>query len=172
MNAAEQLFGILAAKSAELGRKLHRTEWIGTAQPFLDSLKPKAKPRKKNILGAGLTDDQWFAELAKDPDYAGIDLPNEGRKCRLYFKSGPKPSRMRMLKWFAKADRTLPTNGAKVGAGAVGPIPPPEDWSGLIRDDPDDGQFAGACWETMHPFYQRRIAKKIEAMKREERTAK
>jgi hypothetical protein len=102
MTTAEQLFTILANARTKAGNVLTKEQWLGAAQPFLDSLSKKPV-KKKNVYGAGLTDDQWFAELAKDPDYSGINLPDEARKCRLYFKGSTVPTRARLLRWFAKA---------------------------------------------------------------------
>lgn len=102
MTTAEQLRGILATARSKNGGKLPPELWDATAQPFLDSLSKKPAKRK-NVYGAGMTDEDWFSELAKDPDYSGINLPDEARKCRLYFKGKTVPTRARMLRWFAKS---------------------------------------------------------------------
>lgn len=169
MTPAEKLFNVLANARTQNGGVLSKDQWLAAAGRFLSDFKP---PRKKNVLGKGLTDEEWHAELAKDPDYAGINIPDEARKCRLYFKGNLIPSRPRILKWLAKATPTMPINGtgARTPASNLDPIAvPPDDWSGLIRDDEDDGQFAGRAWESLMPFYQHRIARKVAAIKRTER---
>lgn len=49
---------------------------------------------------------------------------------------------------------------------AIEPIPEPDDWKGLMRDDPDDKHMVGRAWATIERYYQNRIAKKCAAIKR------
>jgi hypothetical protein len=101
---AQQLFDTLAAESKVVGRALHKTEWIATAQRWLDG-QVKRAPRKQNVLGKGLTDAQWLQTLADDPLFAGIDVAREAMACERHFRPcGITPSRKRIIGWLARAD--------------------------------------------------------------------
>lgn len=171
MSFGEKLFNAMTlARIAEPYGKLSKEKWIELADRLFTKEKPASVKRKVNVLGKGLSDEQWFAELAGDPDYHGIDIAEEARRCRLYFKGKLIPSRARVVRWLSKATPMQSSNGssARTPAGHTA-IPVPDDWSGLIRDDEEDGRWSGSPWESIMPFYQRRIARKVEQMKRVER---
>jgi uncharacterized protein YdaU (DUF1376 family) len=92
-------------------------------------------------LGA---EDLWFAELAKNPAYEGIDI----RRC--YWKMvawceehGKQATRRRLLNWLNREDRSLPTNGGgNAGQRGVSRIvgeaaPKPNKYSGIGGNDGD-----------------------------------
>jgi hypothetical protein len=172
MSFGDRLFAALAAEREKLGGAIPRSRWVEIVNGLLaqEARKPPSAPRKVNVLGKGMTDDDWYASLSKDPDYAGIAVLDEVRRCKLYFKGTCVPSRQRILRWLAKADVKAPVRGAgtAVMAGASADTPEPEDWRGLIRDDPEDGHFAEREWNHIPQFYQRRIARTVERIKAEQ----
>jgi hypothetical protein len=106
MTIGKKLYDALAAARASTpSGKLTEEEWVKIANEVIDKTRPPAAPRRVNVLGKGLTDDQWYDDLAKDQDLAGIDILEEARKCKIHFKSkNIIPSRARFLRWLAKVD--------------------------------------------------------------------
>ena len=150
MTNGEKLFNVLANARTQSGGKLTKAEWVVTADKFLDSLKPAKAPRRTNVLGKGLTDEQWFAELAKDPDLTGVDIPDEARKCRLWTRantSSPLPTRRRVLKWLIKAE----PKSVEFRAAPVDLETEPPEWRGTAQQMFPNTPFAdevrdGLAW--------------------------
>lgn len=135
MTAGEQLYQAMGQKHKELGRRLTPEEWAKVADDFMAS-KTKMPPRRKNVTGAGMSDEEWFAQLAKDPAMDGVDVKAQATKCRLWTqtKFGEPPSRMRILNWLLKCDRTLPANGSPRIKDGLSPYTEPQsEWRGVAQ---------------------------------------
>ena len=147
MTNAEKLFNVLANARTQAGGKLTKAEWVVTADKFLDSLKPKHTPRRANVLGKGLTEAEWFAELAKEQDLAGVDIPDEARKCRLWTRgeNGQLPSRARLWKWFLKAQ----PKRQEFTAAPIDLETEPPEWRGTAQQMYPDTPFAEAVRDGM-----------------------
>lgn len=111
---ADKLFAHLAQVAKDMGlQRLPTGVWLMQVNAFFDKECPKRK-RKSNVLGKGLTDEEWHTELEANPDLDGVDVPLQAKKCRLHFSSrGIVPSRARFMRWLANADRTLPMGQRK-----------------------------------------------------------
>ena len=164
MTNGEKLFNVLADERKTRGGVLFKTVWIATADKFIDSLKPKAPARRKNVLGKGLTDEQWFAELAKDPDLTGVDVPDEARKCRLWSKgkNGALPSRSRILNWLVRAQPKAP----EFRAAPVDLETEPPEWRGTAQEMFPNTPFAdsvrdGLPWEDVARETRAKIVRRL-----------
>lgn len=118
MNFAEKLFNLLAAARMSAPNKvLTKARWLEVAQDlfareaqqFVGAL-PKVKRKATPI--SRMTDDEFLTYLQNQEPYAGIDIPREIGKCRVWCETrGKKPTRMRVINWLNKADRTLTNHG-------------------------------------------------------------
>jgi hypothetical protein len=125
----------------------------------------QSAPRKVNVLGKGLSDEQWFAQLEADPKFAGVAVRDEVRRCRIYFSGGGEPSRARILRWLAKADVKMPVRSAALVP--LPAIPEPDDWRGLLRDDTELSKYTDPAYypswsRNIGPATQRRIVSAVE----------
>jgi hypothetical protein len=164
MTNGEKLFNVLANARTQSGGKLTKAEWVVTADKFLDSLKPAKAPRRANVLGKGLTDEQWFAELVKDPDLAGVDIPDEARKCRLWTKgkNGQLPSRKRILNWLIRAEPKAP----EFKAAPVDLETEPPEWRGTVQEMYPNTPFAdyvrdGVAWSELSREMRAKITRRL-----------
>lgn len=127
---AEKIYDNLRVEHA---RFLHATkpfpkaEWLRVAREVIKAETSK-KNRPKNILGAGLTDEDWIKWLEAWPELVGIDVRDEIRRCKIYFAGiAGGVTRQRIMKWFSRVDRKIGIVG-KVGAH-IDPYKEPENGS-------------------------------------------
>lgn len=115
MTTAEKLFNVLASERQRRG-VLPRAIWISLADQFLDVERPRAGAKPKRQLPINkMTDEQFLDFVRSEPSLAGIDINREIGRCVFHFKGkGIKPSRMRIINWLNRADKTL----GRFGAGA------------------------------------------------------
>lgn len=98
---------------------------------------PPRKRRSKPICQ--MTDEEWIAELEATPAYQGIDIKREIGKCQTWFKlRGIEASRVRVLNWLNKAERTVGYDGQGKSSltptrPAINPNVAPENWQDKAR---------------------------------------
>lgn len=85
-----------------------------------------------------MTEDEFLDHLKVAPHLAGIDIPREVGKCIFHFEAkGIKPSRMRIINWLGRADKTLTNHGrtAEVRAADVAErqVAPPTGWRDFMK---------------------------------------
>lgn len=72
-------------------------------QPPSGTTGKKSAAKRENILGKGMTDDEWLAHLAHRPEYAGLNVRAKFDAmlawCR---KKGEQPTRKRLQVWLDK----------------------------------------------------------------------
>ncbi|MDI1310593.1 hypothetical protein [Prosthecobacter sp.] len=82
------------------------------AQPLAATQKPKRR-------GLPVDDAMWLAHLAANPAYQAIDIPAELGKCTAWCELKQRRlSRVRLLNWLNKADRSINLKGLELPIGA------------------------------------------------------
>lgn len=160
---------LVAAHHAK-GSALTEREWLDLAEAELGGIlaQPTRQTRKASSfsMGAGLSDDEWLAEIGSHPALVGVNVRQEVESCRLWSSSrGVKPSRKRIVNWLLKAvaDRPLrPQQSQYAGRIAnqdtTGRLEPePMGW----RDEFPDFRDVGEPWHKIDAFNRAHICRQM-----------
>lgn len=109
------------------------------------------KKTKRTLPINKMTDEEFMSYLRAEPTLAGIDIGREIGKCQFHFKAkGIVPSRMRLINWLNRADKTLARFGVdsavRVAAIEEQKKQPPDGWREFMQIQVD-------AWTAEHPGY-------------------
>lgn len=163
---ADFLFESLAEYRKSLGSvQLTRQTWTEHVQRSFEAWEKNKKPKvkKKPRIDA---EDAWVMSMKADPRMEGVDVDKEIANCRFLFANKPQPivpSRMRIVNWLLKADKTL--GGSNAASIAPKPFPGPLGWLKWARENlPDWRRFADESegrpvpqWHLLEPLEQQAI---------------
>lgn len=110
-DAAQRLFQRIKAHHQGNGGTITSTEWLRLAseefKAFADQVRGPKKPRHAKPINK-LTEEEFIKHLEAEPSFAGVDIQREIGKCQFYWSArGKSPSRMRVINWLNKADRSV-----------------------------------------------------------------
>lgn len=110
---------------------------IREAFPKLQEGGAAARKKGKTPINK-MTDDEFMGFLHAEPPLSGIDIPRHIGICQTHFKAkGINPSRMRILNWLLRVDKTLERHGrtAEVRAADVAErqVAPPTGWRDFMK---------------------------------------
>lgn len=124
-------------KRASLGRQLTR----GECDEVLDECFAEALKGAKREKKTELTDEQWVAEMEREPALKGINIRREIGLAQLWCKQNRRvPTRRFLTNWFNRAEKVvdLKAMGAQHATGLKPPPPPgPEGWHAWLKTELD-----------------------------------
>lgn len=124
-------------------------EWKGNGKEGEEELKlgesaaPSAPaPKPKASKAPEKTDDEWRAELAADPTYAGISIAIEwGKMARWCEVNRKQPTRKRFINWIGRIERPA---GQVIGTPVKAFVSPePPNWRAIIDREFPTSTYAG-----------------------------
>lgn len=126
MTFGEKLRNVLAsAKSSAPAGSWNGDAWVRTVNDFVEHERPlrkdgTAKKPKRQLPINKMTEDEFMDYLRLEPTLVGIDLEKEIGKCKFHFKAkGITVSRMRLINWLGRAEKSLSNHGRDAGARAA-----------------------------------------------------
>lgn len=126
---------------------------------------PEKKPRRKTPLNQ-MTDEEFLAELESLPVYEGIDIKRELGKAQTWYKlRGKVATRMCVINWLNKADRTVGYNGvgktsAVPDANIRSPYVEPANWQQMATRAFPHLDFTEKRWEDISILVRKDILSK------------
>lgn len=134
---------------------------------LIDAEFAKAKPpRAKPVTGPGLDDEAWIKTLEDSPAMLGVDVRQEIAKCRLWTSNaynGRQPTRMRIVNWLNKTDRSLLAARSSPGQAQVSPYKEPAvEWLGTALELLPDCDLAdrirdGLAWGDLPIDFRKKL---------------
>lgn len=148
MTFGEKLRNVLAAAKQQAGAAWSQDRWVRTVDEFAEVERPigkdgKARKPKRTIPINQMTEEGFLEYLRAEPALVGIDIEREIGKCRFHFKAqGVVPSRMRLVRWLNKADKTLSNHGRDQATRAADMVErgksPPHGWQEFMKEKARD----------------------------------
>lgn len=137
MKPVDKLYTALAAAHKAAPGPFTEAAWKAAAVKAVPALGKEPKPPAAKPINK-MTDAEFTAYLQAEPSLAGIDIERERGKCLFHFKAkGVIPSRMRLINWLGRADKTLARHGRDAETRQADAderkVPTPHGWVDFMK---------------------------------------